>query len=45
VLHDEARVAFRAGPRPGPAHDFAMRVARSTGARVTLIALDGRVIG
>ena len=45
VLHDEARVAFRAGARPGAAQDFAIRVARSTGARVTLIAPDGRVIG
>ncbi|HET9925491.1 MAG TPA: ATP-binding protein [Methylomirabilota bacterium] len=45
VLHDEARVALRAGARPGAAQDFAIRVARSTGARVTLIAPDGRVIG
>ncbi len=45
VLHDEARVAFRAGARPGAGQDFAIRVARSTGARVTLIAPDGRVIG
>ncbi|HEY7654098.1 MAG TPA: ATP-binding protein [Methylomirabilota bacterium] len=45
VLQDEARVAFGAGARPGGAQDFAIRVARSTGARVTLIALDGRVIG
>ncbi len=45
VLHDEARVTFRAGARPGAAQDFAIRVARSTGARVTLIAPDGRVIG
>ena len=45
VLHDEARVALRAGARPGVAQEFAIRVARSTGARVTLIAPDGRVIG
>lgn len=45
VLHDEARVAFRAGARPGAAQDFAIRVARSIGARVTLITPDGRVIG
>jgi two-component system phosphate regulon sensor histidine kinase PhoR len=44
VLHDEARGAFRAGARPGLAQEFAIRVARSTGARVTLIAPDGRVI-
>jgi two-component system phosphate regulon sensor histidine kinase PhoR len=45
VLHDEARVALRAGARPGAAQDFAIRVARSIGARVTLITPDGRVIG
>jgi len=45
VLHDEARGVFRAGARPVVAQEFAIRVARSTGARVTLIAPDGRVIG
>ena len=45
VLHDEARDAFRTTARPGSPQDLAIRVARSTGARVTLIALDGRVIG
>ncbi|HYB70831.1 MAG TPA: histidine kinase dimerization/phospho-acceptor domain-containing protein, partial [Candidatus Bathyarchaeia archaeon] len=43
VLHDEARVALETGGRP--AQDFVQRVAKPTGARVTLIAPDGRVIG
>jgi two-component system phosphate regulon sensor histidine kinase PhoR len=43
VLHDEARAAVKAG---GPtAQEFVHRVAKPTGARVTLIAPDGRVIG
>ena len=43
VLHDEARAALLAG---GPAaQEFASRVARPTGARVTLVAPDGRVLG
>ncbi|HZP39742.1 MAG TPA: ATP-binding protein [Methylomirabilota bacterium] len=43
VLHEEARVALVAG---GPAaQEFASRVARPTGSRVTLIAPDGRVVG
>jgi two-component system phosphate regulon sensor histidine kinase PhoR len=41
VLHEEARAALRAGaPQP-----FAERVSRPAGARVTLIAPDGRVVG
>ena len=43
VLHEEARAALLAG---GPAaQEFANRVARPTGSRVTLIAPDGRVVG
>jgi two-component system phosphate regulon sensor histidine kinase PhoR len=43
VLHDEARAAVKAG---GPAaQEFVHRVAKPTGARVTLIVPDGRVIG
>jgi len=43
VLQEEARAALLAG---GPAaQDFANRVARPTGSRVTLIAPDGRVVG
>jgi len=40
VLHDEARAALRTGAT----QPFAERVARSAVARVTLIALDGRVL-
>jgi two-component system phosphate regulon sensor histidine kinase PhoR len=44
VLADEARRALRgSGGEPPPA--FASRAARLTGARVTLIAADGRVVG
>ena len=43
VLDGDARAALVAG---GPAaQDFANRVARPTGSRVTLIAPDGRVVG
>lgn len=45
VVHDEARAPLRAGATAGSAQDFVLRVARSTGARVTLIVPDGRVIG
>src|SRR5215470_791778 len=41
VLHDEARHALQAGAT----QEFVQRVARPTGARVTLIAPDGRVVG
>ncbi|HET7876002.1 MAG TPA: ATP-binding protein [Methylomirabilota bacterium] len=44
VLHDEARVLLRAGELV-PAQQFVSRAARPTGARITLIARDGRVIG
>jgi two-component system, OmpR family, phosphate regulon sensor histidine kinase PhoR len=44
VVHDEARALLRRGaPATGP-QDLAIRVARATGARVTLIAPDGRVV-
>jgi two-component system phosphate regulon sensor histidine kinase PhoR len=42
VIHDEARALLRKGAS-GP-QDLAIRVARATGARVTLIAPDGRVV-
>jgi two-component system, OmpR family, phosphate regulon sensor histidine kinase PhoR len=45
VLHDEARDLFRDGATPAPAQAFAARTSRTTGARVTLIAVDGRVVG
>jgi two-component system, OmpR family, phosphate regulon sensor histidine kinase PhoR len=43
VLHDEAREVFRSGTSARQA--FVARVSRPTGARVTLIATDGRVVG
>ena len=44
VIHDEARAVLRPGARASAAQDLAVRVARATGARVTLIAPDGRVL-
>lgn len=44
VLADEARALLEAGEL-APAQEFVSRVARHTGARITLIARDGRVIG
>jgi two-component system phosphate regulon sensor histidine kinase PhoR len=44
VLHDEARAALGAGAQAGAPQAFAERVARPAVARVTLIALDGRVV-
>ena len=44
VLHDEARPLFRGGAPAAAPQDLAIRVARATGARVTLIAPDGRVL-
>jgi two-component system phosphate regulon sensor histidine kinase PhoR len=44
VAHDEAAAALRGGA-PAPMQELVARVARSTGARVTLIAPDGRVLG
>ena len=45
VVEDEARGLLRSGAAPAAAQAFASRVARPTGARVTLIAADGRVVG
>ncbi len=45
VLEDEARGALRDGGRPGITQGFVSRAARQTGARVTLVAPDGRVVG
>jgi two-component system, OmpR family, phosphate regulon sensor histidine kinase PhoR len=45
VLNDDARDTFRPARPSESAQDFAIRVARSTGARVTLIAPGGRVVG
>ena len=44
VVHDEARSVLGQGAGAS-IQDFVGRVARSTGARVTLIGLDGRVLG
>ena len=45
VVQDEARALLRAGAPAGPAQEFVLRLSRSAGARVTLIASDGRVLG
>ena len=45
VVEDEARGLLRGGAAPAAVQAFALRVARPTGARVTLIAADGRVVG
>jgi two-component system phosphate regulon sensor histidine kinase PhoR len=45
VLDGELREVFRAGAEPTLAQTFAARAARITGARVTLIAPDGQVVG
>ena len=44
VAHDEAAAALRSGT-PASRQELVGRIARSTGARVTLIAPDGRVLG
>jgi two-component system phosphate regulon sensor histidine kinase PhoR len=44
VAHDEAAAALRSGT-PASMQELVGRVARSTGARVTVIAPDGRVLG
>ena len=44
VLLDEARPLLRGGAPAAAPQDLAIRVARATGARVTLIAPDGRVL-
>ncbi len=43
VLHEEARAALLAGG--SASQELAIRVARPTGARVTLVTPDGRVVG
>jgi two-component system, OmpR family, phosphate regulon sensor histidine kinase PhoR len=44
VLHDEARNLLRGGAGEAALQAFALRVARATGARVSVIAPDGRVV-
>jgi two-component system phosphate regulon sensor histidine kinase PhoR len=44
VIHDEARALLRSGAPAAARQDLASRVARATGARVTLIAPDGRIL-
>jgi two-component system, OmpR family, phosphate regulon sensor histidine kinase PhoR len=44
VAHDEAAAALRSGT-PASMQELVGRIARSTGARVTLIAPDGQVLG
>ena len=44
VAHEEAAAALRSGT-PASMQELVGRIARSTGARVTLIAPDGRVLG
>jgi len=45
LLHDEARALLRERASPDRVHAFVAGAARPSGARVTLIALDGRVLG
>jgi two-component system, OmpR family, phosphate regulon sensor histidine kinase PhoR len=45
LLHDEARELLRDGTAPDRVQAFVSRASRSTSARVTLIAGDGRVVG
>ena len=45
VVEEEARGLLRGGGSPAAVQAFVLRVARPTGARVTLIAADGRVVG
>jgi two-component system phosphate regulon sensor histidine kinase PhoR len=45
LLLEEARQVFRDGARPEQAQAFVARVSQPVGARVTLIAPDGRVVG
>jgi two-component system phosphate regulon sensor histidine kinase PhoR len=44
LLHDEARDLVRHRGSPDDLHAFTVGAGRATGARVTLIALDGRVL-
>ncbi|HEY7870794.1 MAG TPA: ATP-binding protein [Methylomirabilota bacterium] len=45
VVQSDARVVLRAGVPAALPQDFVVRVSRAVGARVTLIAPDGRVLG
>ena len=45
VLEDEARQVLEGPADPASAQAFVTRASRPTGARVTLIAADGRVVG
>ncbi|HEV8642659.1 MAG TPA: ATP-binding protein [Methylomirabilota bacterium] len=45
LLHDEARMRAARGASTGEIHAFVTRAAQATDARVTLIAMDGRVLG
>jgi len=45
LLHDEARPLLTQPRAPGVAREFALRASAPTESRVTLIALDGRVLG
>ncbi len=45
LLHDQARVLVTRHASPDEIRAFAVRVARPTGSRVTVIAPDGRVLG
>jgi two-component system phosphate regulon sensor histidine kinase PhoR len=44
VVHDDARALLRSHASSTATQDLALRVARATGARVTLVAPDGRVL-
>jgi two-component system phosphate regulon sensor histidine kinase PhoR len=44
LLHDETRALLAAETSPAALHEFALRAARPTHSRVTLITLDGRVV-
>ena len=45
LLHDQARVLVTRNASPDEIRAFAVRAARPTGSRVTVIATDGRVLG
>jgi two-component system, OmpR family, phosphate regulon sensor histidine kinase PhoR len=45
VLQDQARAVLDRGADPASAQGFVTRASEPTGARVTLIATDGRVVG
>ncbi len=45
LLHDEARTFLARGVPVAEVRTFVLRAAEPSGSRVTLIALDGRVLG